>query len=123
MALLPKTLMIVSLRISEDNPEIFDILKCYFEGILNITSICAFDLNDDGVSDKYYAYVRTDTLEHIFFKMNDDFYEYMQICIVSLQNVNTAPIDCFSYTYESWFNYHTVYVTKKLEQLGLILED
>ena len=121
MTLIPKDLLIVSLCIPKDNPEIFDIFKCYFEGIFNITSMCAFDINSDTITE--YAYIRDDVLEHIFFKINDDFYEYMQICIVSLQDVNTTSKDYYSYEYESWINFYKVYVSKELEQLGLALED
>lgn len=121
MTLIPKDLLIVSLRIPEDNPEIFDIFKCYFEGIFNITSMCAFDLNANTITETHYVYIRDDILEYVFFKINDNFYEYMQVGIVSLQDDTSK--DYYSYVYESWINFYKIYVSKEIEQLGLALED
>lgn len=123
MALLPENLLIVSLRIPENNPEILDIFKCYFDGIFNITSMCDFAIDSETTSDKLYVYIIDDVLEHIFFKINYDFYEYMQICIVSLQDINTASIEYYNYFYKSLVNSYEVYVSKELKQLGLALED
>lgn len=65
---IPEKLMVICCK--GDDKELLDILKCYLEGIPNITNITTvkqYTLYDAAE----FVYIVTETLERIFFKLYD----------------------------------------------------
>lgn len=91
---IPERLMVICCK--DDNKELLDILKCYLEGIpniSNITTVKQYTLYDAAE----FVYIVTKTLERIFFKL----YDY--IAILNLFETGSNKRYCL-YTPKSLFD-------------------
>jgi hypothetical protein len=90
-------LMAVGLLNLEDKPELLNILKCYFEGIWNISDIVVYEKT---IFTTIYTYVDNFDLERIFNKFDSEFPDYVRSISLFLLNQNSNN----SYRYISVFN-------------------
>lgn len=95
----------------DDNPELLEILQCYFSGIWNISDATAYDKN---IFTTIYTYIDNFELECIFDKFHIEFPEYVRKISLYLLYSNSSN----SYRYISLHNSGiSVYVDKyKLDQ-------
>lgn len=101
---IPERLMIICCK--DDNKELLDILKCYLEGIPNISNITTVKQYTSYKAAEF-VYIVTETLERIFFKL----YDY--IAIINLF-VKGSDKRYYLYTPNSIFDYITkAFVNKK----------
>lgn len=94
---IPERLMVICCK--GDNKELLDILKCYLEGIPNISNITMvkqYTFYDTAE----FVYIVTKTLERIFFKL----YDYIAILNLVLAGSNKSY---YLYTSKSIFDYKT----------------
>lgn len=98
---IPERLMVICCK--DDNKELLDILKCYLEGIPNIshiTTVKQYTLYDAAE----FVYIVTKTLERIFFKL----YDY--IAILNLLVAKSNKSYCL---YTQSFDYKTEALVNK----------
>lgn len=98
----------------EDKPELLNILKCYFDGIWNISDIVVYEKS---IFTTIYTYLEDCDLEYIFNKFEQQFSNYIRSISLFLLNQNRHD----SYRYISVFNSGlSAYVDKhKLDQYFL----
>lgn len=100
---IPERLMVICCK--DDNKELLDILKCYLEGIpniSNITTIKQYTLYEAAE----FVYIVTKTLERIFFKL----YDYIAIINLFIKGSNKRY---YLYTPKSIFDYKTEALVNK----------
>ena len=101
---IPERLMVICCK--GDDKELLDILKCYLEGIpniSNITTVKQYTLYDAAE----FVYIVTKTLERIFFKL----YDYIAILNLFVKGSNKRY---YLYTPKSIFDSKTkAFVNKK----------
>lgn len=101
---IPERLMVICCK--DDNKELLDILKCYLEGIPNISNITTVKQYTSYKAAEF-VYIVTKTLERIFFKL----YDYIAILNLFVEGSNESY---YLYSGKSIFDYKTgVLVNKK----------
>lgn len=102
---IPERLMVICCN--DNNLELLDILKCYLEGIPNISNISIVDQYSLYTAAEF-VYIPTKTLKRIFFKL----YDYIAILQLSLVKVSSQVY--YTYRPKSLYDYKTnVRVYKK----------
>lgn len=107
---IPERLMVICCK--DDNKELLDILKCYLEGIPNISNITMvkqYTFYDAAE----FVYIVTKTLERIFFKL------YGYIAIINLF-VTLSSESYYRYTPKSLFDYKTEALVNKKALINYI---
>ena len=94
---IPEKLMVICCK--DDNKELLDILKCYLEGIPNISNITTVTQYTYYKAAEF-VYIVTKTLKRIFFKL----YDYIAILNLFLTGSNKRY---YLYAYKSLFAYKT----------------
>lgn len=100
---IPERLMIICCK--DDNKELLDILKCYLEGIPNISNITMVKQYTSYKAAEF-VYIVTKTLERIFFKL----YDYIAIINLFVKGSNKS---CYLYSPNSIFDYITKALVNK----------
>lgn len=100
---IPERLMVICCK--DDNKELLDILKCYLEGIPNISNITTVKQYTSYKAAEF-VYIVTKTLEHIFYKL----YDYIAILNLFETGSNKRY---YRYTPKSLFDYNTEALVNK----------
>lgn len=94
---IPERVMVICCK--DDNKELLDILKCYLEGIPNISNITTVRQYTSYKAAEF-VYIVTETLERIFFKL----YDYIAILNLFIKCSNKRY---YLYRPNSLFDYIT----------------
>lgn len=100
---IPESLMVVCCK--DDNKELLDILKCYLEGIPNISNITTVNQYTYYKAAEF-VYIVTKTLKRIFFKL----YDYIAILNLFIKSSNKRY---YFYMPNSIFDYKTKALVNK----------
>lgn len=100
---IPERLMVICCK--DDNKELLDILKCYLEGIPNISNITMVEQYTFYEAAEF-VYIVTKTLERIFFKL----YDYIAILNLFITGSNK---NYYLYKPKSLFDYKTEALVNK----------
>lgn len=100
---IPERLMVICCK--DDNKELLDILKCYLEGIPNISNVTTVKQYTFYKAAEF-VYIVTKTLERIFFKL----YDYIAILNLFLKESNK---NYYLYSPRSIFDYRTEALVNK----------
>lgn len=100
---IPEKLMVICCK--DDNKELLDILKCYLEGIPNISNITTVKQYTFYKAAEF-VYIVTKTLERIFFKL----YDYIAILDLFVKGSNK---NYYLYRPKSLFDYNTEALVNK----------
>lgn len=100
---IPERLMVICCK--DDNKELLDILKCYLEGIPNISNITTVNQYTSYKAAEF-VYIVTKTLKRIFFKL----YDYIAILNLFVKDSSKYY---YHYTPNSIFDYKTEALVNK----------